>query len=1012
MTSSKALGDTDSAPCPLTEGEHCFYSQQPVCHVSHQLFSFDPAATLSIFYDPQHNRVLHQVENVLYAFDCAKVHPKLKDGYPIRFPKPKCMLISFSPCGNFLLYVTALAEGEDSGSAPRLSSQPSNSAADAAAASARPPCGITQEAGIVDFFGDDSLTTFVPLKGGTVCEDLPGVLQAFWLAVPLTASSEASTLLVVITQKNIELFRFVHAGKTLHALKKVAQVSLLAWIALPSWPKTAAAPIVSGDAAQQQQHQQSQQSAPAATLASTGTASSVVFVVAVGQRTLQPFLLDSKTLCVPGMTQSLVRLAKIELNLPLWQALQQRDVYVFSLYDTAYCVHADGHAGRISLRAITGPLQPDTVLDALAPGDLQLLALDNMIVVYHAALDSVLLFDVHRSPLYAANGMPEGASLETTRSPTGGPPQMRIKGKPVTPKPADLNKGVWAVGPLVRATALSMQPAAPFRGLGEKRGGAAEGQNENVAEASAPCDGLMDVELQAPNLEVAQFVSPDVIIDAEFGGVYRLELNTYAIMHRLLKEKQSLCAAVQVLQNRSHCKAEVLRLTLHALRLETSLVELQPLLFLLNSKYRSAIEQVPLSLLAYSQQQSSQECGAVNSATAGGSPCSAARAGHRVSASFPSAAEAITATAGITSGRATIPLELLLQSIGSQTVITERDVVFSVFYPFVRQQYNLPPNTLLLDASFPQLEDAETPDEARVLPTEVSDGSLARQSPRACLTLRKGRSSSSLPYILSVAAEYTRTLLMLQVFPHKVLQAFLFDCCAFFKRGDFLRQLLQYHLLLDSVDLLERLYVVWRQLAATTAAGDRSAARDERWLRQACLDAALRLRDWRTIVSILLACKQHKEIIPLLRQHGASDFPLKTILRSIAADVEAQKEQPGLLQHVLGHIRAWISECKAREAAGAPPCPPPNLQDCAAWLPGVEEKQQPAGQPSQDANEKRCGDTDAAALDPQLINAIGEVSNEFSEALPSEGEEKEAASGWAALQQAEAECCSSLSSPI
>ncbi|OEH74684.1 hypothetical protein cyc_03367 [Cyclospora cayetanensis] len=904
MTSSKALGDTDSAPCPLTEGEHCFYSQQPVCHVSHQLFSFDPAATLSIFYDPQHNRVLHQVENVLYAFDCAKVHPKLKDGYPIRFPKPKCMLISFSPCGNFLLYVTALAEGEDSGSAPRLSSQPSNSAADAAAASARPPCGITQEAGIVDFFGDDSLTTFVPLKGGTVCEDLPGVLQAFWLAVPLTASSEASTLLVVITQKNIELFR----------------ASLLAYrlsFASCRW-RSQEGGIVAG--------------------CPYRTASSVVFVVAVGQRTLQPFLLDSKTL-------SLVRLAKIELNLPLWQALQQRDVYVFSLYDTAYCVHADGHAGRISLRAITGPLQPDTVLDALAPGDLQLLALDNMIVVYHAALDSVLLFDVHRSPLYAANGMPEGASLETTRSPTGGPPQMRIKGKPVTPKPADLNKGVWAVGPLVRATALSMQPAAPFRGLGEKRGGAAEGQNENVAEASAPCDGLMDVELQAPNLalavvhthqcqvfdesaysqanekgaaqlqscaialcclEVAQFVSPDVIIDAEFGGVYRLELNTYAIMHRLLKEKQSLCAAVQVLQNRSHCKAEVLRLTLHALRLETSLVELQPLLFLLNSKYRSAIEQVPLSLLAYSQQQSSQECGAVNSATAGGSPCSAARAGHRVSASFPSAAEAITATAGITSGRATIPLELLLQSIGSQTVITERDVVFSVFYPFVRQQYNLPPNTLLLDASFPQLEDAETPDEARVLPTEVSDGSLARQSPRACLTLRKGRSSSSLPYILSVAAEYTRTLLMLQVFPHKVLQAFLFDCCAFFKRGDFLRQLLQYHLLLDSVDLLERLYVVWRQLAATTAAGDRSAARDERWLRQACLDAALRLRDWRTIVSILLACKQ----------------------------------------------------------------------------------------------------------DPQLINAIGEVSNEFSEALPSEGEEKEAASGWAALQQAEAECCSSLSSPI
>lgn len=74
--------------------------------------------------------------------------------------------------------------------------------------------------------------------------------------------------------------------------------------------------------------------------------------------------------------------------------------------------------------------------------------------------------------------------------------------------------------------------------------------------------------------------------------------------------------------------------------------------------------------------------------------------------------------------------------------------------------------------------------------------------------------------------------------------------------GDILKQLLQYHLLLDSVDLVERLFVVWKQLAAAAAAGDRSAARDERWLRQSCLDAALRLKDWGTIVSILLSCKQ------------------------------------------------------------------------------------------------------------------------------------------------------------
>ena len=84
MASSVASA-SENAPCPLTEGEHCFYSQQPVCHVASQLFSFDPSTTLSIFYDPQHNRILHQLEDILYGFDCAKQHPKLKDGYPIRY---------------------------------------------------------------------------------------------------------------------------------------------------------------------------------------------------------------------------------------------------------------------------------------------------------------------------------------------------------------------------------------------------------------------------------------------------------------------------------------------------------------------------------------------------------------------------------------------------------------------------------------------------------------------------------------------------------------------------------------------------------------------------------------------------------------------------------------------------------------------------------------------------------------------------------------------------------------
>ncbi|KAL8424478.1 hypothetical protein Efla_003503 [Eimeria flavescens] len=1069
-----------AAACPLTEGEHSFYSQQPVCHVAAQLFSFEPASTLGLFFDSQHGRLLHHVGDVLYIVDVTKSHPKLAKGYPIRragcccglvyvlllccfrFAKPKCMSMSFSPCGNFLLYVTAqpspaAAAAAAAGEAGGGSAPGGRSSAGGEGCSGGPAPGSTrgggapreclrQEVGIVAVFESECLSTVAPLRGASACEELPNVLQAFWAAaLPNAAHADPSSLVVVITQKNIELFRarlllllllllrFVHEGKRLHALKKVPQASLLAWVSVP--------PLKSS--AQAQPAQPATEPAPSSPAAAAAAAAAafgpVVFVVAVGQRTLQPFLLDSKTL-------SLVRLPKIELNLPLWQALQQRDVHVLSLYETAYCVHADSHAGRISLRAITGPLQADTVLDALAPGELQLLALDNMLVVYHTALESVLLFDVHRSHIYGApdgQGPPslasQGGGVEGSPplAAGGGPPSLRLKGKAAgAPKP-DPSKAVRALVPLVRGTPLAAH-AAPSFAAGEA---AAADAKRTDSEQAAGADGLTDVELQATNLEVARFVSPDVVIDDELGSVYRLSLNVNALMHRVLKEKQSL-----VLQNRSHSKAEVIRLALHALRLETPLAELQPLLYLLISKYRAAIEQVPLSVVAVSRQQAKK----------GGAAAAAAAAA--AGAGAPAARAAAAAAAGeegaggpMACGRATIPLELLLQSIGSQTVLTERDLVFQVFYPFVRQQYGLPPDALLLDACFsadsasgatPPSADGGPPKPCSLTAAGGSGGGLV-------LSSRRGNTSSELPYILSVALEYTRSLLTLQIFPHKVLQAFLFDACAFFKRGDVLKQLLQYHLLLDSVELGERLFVIWRQLAAAAAAGDSAAARDECWLRQACLDAALRLKDWMSFSCfplrlLLLLLLQHKEIIPLLREHGAWDYPLKRVLHAVAADVKAQEEQPFLLQQVLGHVRAWVSECKAREAAKAPPLPPPNLRDCGAWLPGVgeetppqqtvkradqqshhqqqqQQQQQQQDKQQQDEEEEEgegadsAGDAAAATpsattttppnKDPQLIEAIGVVAHEYSDAPVEEGEE-EAARGWATLADSEGVCAS------
>ena len=90
--------------------------------------------------------------------------------------------------------------------------------------------------------------------------------------------------------------QFIHSGRTLHAMKKVAQVSLLAWVLSPPRSRSPPPPFLcSADAGDTQQ----QQSAAATVAAAAAMAIPVVFVVAVGQRTLQPFLLDPKSLVRP-----------------------------------------------------------------------------------------------------------------------------------------------------------------------------------------------------------------------------------------------------------------------------------------------------------------------------------------------------------------------------------------------------------------------------------------------------------------------------------------------------------------------------------------------------------------------------------------------------------------------------------------------------------------------------------------------------------------------------------------
>ncbi|PHJ25460.1 hypothetical protein CSUI_000693 [Cystoisospora suis] len=905
------------------------------------------------------------------------------------FDKPLASILRFSPCGRYLLYVVA---------APPASSSlsPSSGQSSAAAGHCPPSSGGTEtsqpgaagggtggpsdnaatgtasqtvEVGIMDASkdpGEDGAITLIPLShtgGGSETET---VLQAFWL--PSLSLSETEANICVITQQAVEIFTFVFSPPSVRRSRRLPQPCSLAWALLcpysvspPPWPPSASTcPSVNSQQSTGNTESPGACRAPGSS-SFTRPAVAGAFVLAVAARTLQPFLLKWNDGGKSGVT--LTRLPKIELNLPQWHSLQQQEVHFLLVYGVVYCIHVDEAAGRISMRTLTGPPQPDVVLDCLQPGSMEVSVVDNLILVHHHRLHSTLIYDIYDYPPLPT--VPFSVSSPVLSLPPPAAPCTKAT--------------VRAVTPLVHPGIVGSAPTVPFDEVEGLR--TFENGHGSKADNSQQLD---DVELQTVDFDSARFVGGAYMMDEEGGHMYLLVLNQDVLMHRLLLERQSLSFALQVMQQRAGCRRQVLRLLQHALRLQTPLQDLFPVLQLVNQRYRAAVESIPDQLLcrpgSSSPQLPSPNKHSARQLAASEETCSGSGKPRSVAGGTggDGGQRGIAVGGSSAKGKARVALEQLVATVGDGTVLTERDVVLSVLYPYVVEVLNLHPGQLLLDAAFGVELNSPSSFALRSFPGAVDEtscldpivspplgchceggvcGAITRsQRTQALLDpWAPGRIGSdaeggkgpaeedmivggAIPYVLSVALEYMRSLLSHQVLPHRVLQTFIFDVCVFFRRGDILRQLMQYHVLLDSPDMLQRLCLIWQHLRLR-AGVCAYCARDERWTQQACLDMALRHRDWSAIVSILIQLKEYTRVVPLLRRYGVSSYPLKAFLRSVAADVKAQEAQPGLLQHILACIRAW-----ANEASLSSYLAPPNLAECALWLPRALG---PAGAPKQ-----------------------------------------------------------------
>lgn len=872
-----------ASSCPLSTNEHDLYVSSP------RLVSFDLFNNRLIYQPPPAEPQGAGGGGGFFVVDCQKTGTA-RDGIFVTWEKPACESILFSPDGGYFAYI--LRDRKSVGIAAVL----------------------------------NAIEIDIPVPVNSLVEDVLGLM---WLPAIATDHSE----LVVVTSQGIAIYKLQHEASPpcLKLTKRFSATAQLAWLHSP-----------------------------------TGYA-----VLAVGPKTLQPYL----TFCKHPM-----KLPKIELNIPKWQAFEQQDVELIHLYDTTYCVHKDAATGRVSMRCLSASLQSDVVLDTRGPGSIDLSVVDNLLIAHRRQRRISLVFDIR--PVTSA--LPASSSLPAPRS---------------------------------------VQPLCSKFTLAHVNGT----QVTDTASSDGEC--FHDLHIGGLRLDspYTEFVCPNIVIDHKGSCVCRVELNIDALMSRIMTERNSLVLATQVLLRRSNCKDRVLALLRRALRRQQPLEELCLVFAVTSMTYRDAIERAPVRKSAGFSKKATVALEALvksvgsqtvvvekdmvldvlyphvaeyyalppgkslfdaafevrfawaashtSGAPHGSITANAARqqhprrqhdsdgSGYRGDDSSPIMKEPSSGsdTAGSRGGHGGDNDDrsshengkVLNMNNAGQTDTTRTDGIntksdtvngtnsstgTTTNLTTTRTASDLPPNTASSHTT--------------VIPTlatslSSSASSFSASSPSAPSTFASSSSAScsssptsSLPfpssplsslaaggscvqrtpgrmaYELSAALEYMRSLMNQQILPHRVLQTFVFDLCLYCNQDELIRQLLQYHVLLDSVDIAQRLSDLWRLT-------------DYPWAQQSCLDMAARLQEWSFVVDIMLLRKQYAKIVPTLRRRRVTSYPLKHVLRAIGENVKAQEADPELLSSVLGAVREWVRDSQSTPQSVAAP----NLQDCSLWLP-------------------------------------------------------------------------------
>ena len=119
-------------------------------------------------------------------------------------------------------------------------------------------------------------------------------------------------------------------------------------------------------------------------------------------------------------------------------------------------------------------------------------------------------------------------------------------------------------------------------------------------------------------------------------------------------------------------------------------------------------------------------------------------------------------------------------------------------------------------------------------------------------------------YLVSVTMAYCSSLLSFYIYPHKRLQMFMFDLCVDCDRISSLQQLLNFHVILDSNELLDKL-------------ADLDNIHPSPWVSQCRMDVAKRMKKTDVVIRMLIANGREDEVVEYLRNEDPT-FDVESLL--------------------------------------------------------------------------------------------------------------------------------------